>query len=73
MSDNVLTLAFLLPDAFPPGWKLDEISGWQGDRQSVLTPSALCLIECVCVYCMCESARSFNQATNPTVLQRSEI
>lgn len=82
----------------------DKAASWQGDRLSVLTPSARCLIDSVCVYvrlcvhpsvcvhvcvychgtvcvcaCVCckmkRSACSFNQATNPRVLQRcgSEI
>ena len=52
--DNVLTLTFLLRDAPPPGGERDKTSGWQGDRLSVLTPSALSdwRSVCVCVYCM---------------------
>lgn len=48
MSDNVLTLTFLLPDAFLPGWNHDKAASWQGDRLSVLTPSARRLIDSVC-------------------------
>lgn len=69
MSDNVLTLTFLLPDAFPPGWKLDEISGWQGDRLSVLTPSALCLIECVCVCVFIACVRAHTALIRPQIPQ----
>lgn len=50
ISDNVLTLTFVLPDAPLPGCNHDKTSFWQGDRLSVLPPSPPAHCVCVCVF-----------------------